>query len=164
MREKFKKFYEIYTEISVLLIVTLFSSMYLGISYILGYGFRIALTSNGSIDNRVDINNTIDAIILGQVLIAALFVIVCVIKFIFKTIRVLHLRFLIRKRLYDFDTEPRYSKSGIILSLRERLGDVVVSSKYISAIDDTKLEDIERRYCFRFKASDDPECEIFKKI
>ena len=116
------------------------------------------------INNRVDINNTIDAIILGQVAIATLFAIVCVIKFIFKTIRVLHLRFLIRKRLYDFDTEPRYSKSGIILNLRERLGDVVVSSKYISAIDAIKLEDIERRYCFRFKASDDPECEIFKKI
>lgn len=158
MREKFKKFHEIYTEISVLLIFIFISSMYIGISYILGYGFRIAFMSN-----RVDIN-ILDDILLGQVAIATLFAIVCVIKFIFKTIRVLHLRFLIRKRLYDFDTEPRYSKSGIILNLRERLGDVVVSSKYIRAIDDTKLEDIERHYCFRFKASDDPECEIFKKI
>ena len=162
MKERLKKFYEIYNEFAVLLIVTLFSSMYLGISYILGYGFRIALMR--SINYRVDTNILLDDIILGQVAIAVLFAIVCVIKFIFKTIRVLHLRFLIRKRLYDFDTEPRYSKSGIILNLRERLGDVVVSSKYISAIDDTKLEDIERRYCFRFKASDDPECEIFKKI
>ena len=92
--------------------------MYLGISYILGYGFRIALTR--SINYRVDTNILLDDIILGQVAIAVLFAIVCVIKFIFKTIRVLHLRFLIRKRLYDFDTKPRYSKSGIILNLRER--------------------------------------------
>ena len=78
-------------------------------------------------------------------------------------IKILHLRVLIRKRLYDFDVN-NYSKDELILNLRERLDDTVVSSKYISAIDDTKLEDIERRYCFRFKASDDPECEIFKKI
>lgn len=162
MKERLKKFYEIYNEFAVLLIVTLFSSMYLGISYILGYGFRIALMR--SINYRVDTNILLDDIILGQVAIATLFAIVCVIKFIFKSIRVLHLRFLIRKRLYDFDTKTHYSKNGLILNLRERLGDVVVSSKYISAIDDTKLEDIERRYCFRFKASDDPECEIFKKI
>lgn len=164
MKERLKKFYGIYTEISVLLIFIFTSSIYIGISCILGYGFRIILTSNRIIDNCVDINILVDDIILGQVLIATLFAITCVIKFIFKIIRVLHLRFLIRKRLYDFDTKPRYSKNGLILNLRERLGDVIVSSKYISAIDDTKLEDIERRYCFRFKASDDPECEIFKKV
>lgn len=163
MKERLKKFHEIYTEISVLLIFIFTSSMYFGISCILGYGFAIILTSNRINNNLVD-TNILDDILLGQVVIATLFAIVCVIKFIFKIIRVLHLRFLIRKRLYDFDTKPRYSKNGLILNLRERLGDVVVSSKYIGAINDTKLEDIERRYCFRFKASDDPECEIFKKI
>ena len=163
MKERLKKFYAIYTEFAVLLIATLVSLAYLVISYILGYTFRI-IFANTEVINNGTYHNILDDIILGQVSIAIVFAIVCAIKIILKMIGVLHLRFLIRKRLYDFDTKPRYSKNGLILNLRERLGDVVVSSKHIGAINDTKLEDIERRYCFRFKASDDPECEIFKKI
>jgi len=148
----------------VLLIVTLFASIYLGISYILGHVLRIICINNGVTNTTTAAAQYIfDNIVLGQVLISVIFVAICAIKKIFRMTKNLHLRVLIRKRLYDFDVND-YSKDELILNLRERLDDVVVPSKYIDAINNTKLEDIERRYDFRFKASDDPECEIFKKV
>jgi len=147
----------------VLLIVTLFASIYLGISYILGHVLRIICINNGVTNTTTAAQYIFDNIVLGQVLISVIFVAICAIKKIFRMTKNLHLRVLIRKRLYDFDVND-YSKDELILNLRERLDDVVVPSKYIDAINNTKLEDIERRYDFRFKASDDPECEIFKKV
>ena len=148
----------------MLLIVTLFASIYLGISYILGHVLRIICINNGVTNTTTAAAQYIfDNIVLGQVLISVIFVAICAIKKIFRMTKNLHLRVLIRKRLYDFDVND-YSKDELILNLRERLDDVVVPSKYIDAINNTKLEDIERRYDFRFKASDDPECEIFKKV
>lgn len=154
MREKFKKFYEVYHEIAILLITLITITIYLSITYSLGYTCKLFFIST----------ENVKTLLLGQIIVLVLFTIYLAIKIILKTLRVFHLRFLIRKRLYDFNIESCYGDE-LILALRERLGDIIVLSEdFKNVISGTKLENVNRYNPLRASNENNRNEQVFKNI